>query len=306
MTRSHTNMAVLFADITGSTSLFSAVGDGVARQIEQAWLNQVTTLLPAFAGRLVKTIGDEVMCVFRDADQAVLAASAIQANVTSYPPHGHAIKLHMGLHAGDVMVEHDDIFGNTVNVAAYLAAVALPQQIAITDSTYAMLSDPLTTVARPVFRTVLKGQTIASTIYHVLWRNDNPDLTDSFFSVRQPPLLPGDNGGLLLKYADQLIDLNHLHPRISLGRDVSCDIVVDDRFVSREHATIELDGMDFYLVDRSINGTYIAFDGRPEVSVLRRDVLLGGAGKISVGRAFAEDPQHVIMFSYDRRSLFRV
>ena len=116
----------------------------------------------------------------------------------------------------------------------------------------------------------------------------------------------GDNGGLLLKYADQLIDLNHLHPRISLGRDVSCDIVVDDRFVSREHATIELDGMDFYLVDRSINGTYIAFDGRPDVSVLRRDVLLGGAGKISVGRAFAEDPQHVIMFFYDRRSLFRV
>ena len=299
-------MAVLFADITGSTALFGAVGDRVARQIEQAWLDQVAALLPSFSGRLVKTIGDEVMCVFPDADQAVLAASAIQANVTSDPPQGHAIKLHMGLHAGDVMVEHDDIFGNTVNVAAYLAAVALPQQIAITDSTYAMLSAPLKAVTRPIFRTVLKGQVTASTIYQVLWKNENPELTDSFFSVRQPPLLPGDNGGLLLKYADQVIHLNHLQPRISLGREVSCDIVIDDRYASREHATIELDGMNFYLLDRSINGTYIAFDDRPEVSVLRRDVLLDGGGKISLGRAFQEDPKHVIEFSYDRRSLFRV
>ena len=299
-------MAVLFADITGSTALFGAVGDGIARQIEQAWLGQVTALLPAFSGRLVKTIGDEVMCVFADADQAVLAASAIQANVTSRPPQGHPIELHMGLHVGDVIVEHDDIFGNTVNVAAYLAAVALPQQIAITDSTYAMLSDALKAVTRPVFRTVLKGQTVASTIYQVLWRNDNPDLTDSFFSTRQPLLLPGDNGGLLLKYADQVIHLNHLRYSVSLGRDVGCDIVVNDRFASRKHATIELDGMNFYLVDRSINGSYIAFDDRPEVSVLRRDVLLDGAGKISLGRAFQEDPQHVIEFSCDRRSLFRV
>jgi adenylate cyclase len=299
-------MAVLFADITDSTSLFSVFGDRVARQIVQAWLDQVAALLPSFAGHLVKTIGDEVMCVFPDADQAVLAASAMQANVISCPPSGHAIKLHMGLHFGEVVLEHDDIFGNTVNIAAYLTAVALPQQIAITHSTYDMLSAPLKTVTRPVFRTVLKGQTNPSTIYQVLWKNENPDLTDSFFSVRQAPLLPGDNGALLLKYMDQVIHINHVRPKISIGRDVSCDIVIDDRYASREHATIELDGWSFYLVDRSINGTYIAFDDRQEVSVMRRDVLLDGGGKISLGRAFQEDPKHVIEFSYDWRSLFRV
>jgi class 3 adenylate cyclase len=299
-------MTVLFADITGSTELFGTVGDSIARRIERAWLDQVTALLPGFAGRLVKTIGDEAMCVFPDADQAVLAASAIQASVTANPPQGHSIELHMGLHAGDVMVEKHDVFGNTVNIAAYLAAVALPQQIAITDSTYAMLSAALKAVTRPIFRTVLKGQTITSTIYQVLWKKENPDLTDSFFSVRQTPLLPGDNGGLLLKYANQLIHLNHQQTRISLGRAVSCDIVIDDRYASREHATVELDGMNFYLLDRSINGTYIAFDHRPEISVLRRDVLLDGGGKISLGRAFQEDPKHVIEFSYDRRSMFRV
>jgi class 3 adenylate cyclase len=306
MTKTQTNMAVLFADISDSTELFGAVGDSAAHQIVQAWLEQVTALLPNFAGRLVKTMGDEAMCVFPDADQAVLAASAMQANVTSNPPQGHAIKLHMGLHFGEVMFEDDDIFGNTVNIAAYLTAVALPQQIAITHSTYTMLSAPLKTVTRPVFRTVLKGQTIASTIYQVLWKNENPDLTHSFFSIRQAPLLPSDNGGLLLKYMDQVIHLNHLRPKICLGRDIGCDIVIDDRYASREHATIELDGWSFYLVDHSINGTYITFDNRQEVSVMRRDVLLDGGGKISLGRAFQEDPKHVIEFSYDWRSLFRV
>jgi class 3 adenylate cyclase len=306
MTRTQTRLAVLFADITGSTALFDAVGDGVARQIEREWLAQVAGLLPSFEGRLIKTIGDEVMCVFPDADKAVLAASAMQATVTSTPPQGYELKLHIGLHYGEVIEEGNDVFGNTVNVAAYLTAVALPQQIAITDSTFAMLSDALKTIARPIFRTVLKGQVGEATIYQVLWKNDNPELTDSFFSTRKPMLLPGDHGGLLLEYRNQVIRLNHLLPRIVLGRDPSCEVVIEDRYASRQHARIELDGMNFYLIDRSINGTYVIFNDRPEISVLRRDVLLDGAGKISLGRSFEESPTEVITFSSDRRSLFRV
>jgi adenylate cyclase len=212
----------------------------------------------------------------------------------------------MGLQYGDVIQEGNDVFGNTVNIAAYLTAVALPQQIAITDTTFAMLSAPLKTIARPIFRTLLKGQAAEATIYQILWKNDNPDLTDSFFSTRTPVLLPGDQGGLVLQYRDQLLRLNHQSPRIVLGRDPGCDLVISDRYASRQHARIELDGMNFYLIDRSINGTYLKFDDRPEISVLRRDVLLDGAGKISLGRSFDESPTEVITISSDRRSLFRV
>ena len=306
MTRQHAQMAVLFADITGSTALFDAVGDTIARQIEQEWLKQIKRLLPQFDGRVVKTIGDEVMCVFPDADNAVLAASAMQAAVLSHPPLGHAIKLHIGLHSGDVIAEGDDVFGNTVNIAAYLTAVALPQQIAITGSTYAALTDTLKTRTRPVFRAVLKGQSAESIIYQVLWKLDNPELTESFFSTRQQPLVLSDMGGLLIQYANQVIHLNHSKQAITLGRDAVCDIVIDDRSASREHARIKLEGMNFYLIDRSINGSYISFDNRPEISALRREVLLDGSGRISLGRAFSENPSNVITFSYDRRSLFRI
>jgi len=299
-------MAVLFADITGSAALFDAVGDAIARQIEREWLKQVTALLPQFEGRVIKTIGDEVMCVFPDADKAVLAASAMQVAVALHPPLGYAIKLHMGLHSGEVIAEGNDVFGNTVNIAAYLTAVALPQQIAITDSTFTNLSEPLKALTRPVFRTVLKGQSVESIVYQVLWKLDNPDLTDSFFSTRQPPLVPSDKGGLLLQYADQVIRLNHLRSAITLGRDPVCDVVIDDRYASREHARIKLEGMNFYLIDQSINGSYISFDNRAEISALRREILLDGSGKISLGRSYSENPSNVITFSYDRRSLFRV
>ena len=103
-------------------------------------------------------------------------------------------------------------------------------------------------------------------------------------------LVPGDKGGLLLQFAGQEIHLNHTKPNVTLGRDPACDIVITDRSASRQHARIRLDGMNFYLVDRSINGSYVRFDDRPEITVLRRDVLLDGSGQISLGRTFAESP----------------
>ena len=299
-------MAVLFADITGSTRIFDTVGDAAARRIESEWLAQVRGLLPKHDGRLVKTIGDEVMCVFPTADMGVLAASAIQAAVTADPPAGFDITLHIGLHAGEVIVEDDDVFGNTVNAAAYLTAVASSEQIVIADPTVACLSEPLKFIVRPIFRTVLKGQTADVIVYQVLWKTDRAELTDSFFAERSRPWIPSDTGGLLLTYRDKSINLNNQVSRATLGRHSSCDIVILDTSVSRQHARVELQNMNFYLVDQSINATFVMAEDGSEVEVLRRDLRLEGSGKISLGRSFRQDPAQIVTFARDRRSIFRV
>jgi hypothetical protein len=299
-------MAVLFADITGSTRMFETVGDANARKIEREWLAQVRGLLPEFEGRLVKTIGDEVMCVFPTADKAVLAASAMQAAVTAEPPAGYAITLHIGLNAGDVLVENHDVFGDTVNVGAFLASVASPEKIVITEHTFAELSAPLKAVARPIFRTVLKGQTDTVIVYEILWKTDNVDVTDSFFAERSQQLIPSDSGGLVLSYREKTIHLNHLRPRATLGRHSTCDIMIVDLTVSRQHARVELQNMHFHLIDQSINASFVFQEGRPEVEVLRRDIRLEGSGKISLGRNFSQNPVEVIEFARDRRSMYRV
>jgi class 3 adenylate cyclase len=298
-------MAVLFADITGSTRIFETVGNAIARKIESEWLQQVRELLPEYDGRLVKTIGDEVMCVFPSADKGVLAASAIQAAVHADPPAGYDIRLHVGLHAGEVIVEDGDVFGNTVNVAAYLTSVASPEQIVVVEPTVACLSESLKFVARPIFRTVLKGQTSDVIVYQVLWKTDRAELTDSFFSQRSLPWIPSDIGGLVLRYRDKCINLNHKLSSVNLGRHSSCDIVVLDTTVSRQHARVELQNMNFYLVDQSINATFVLAEDNPEVEVLRRDLRLEGSGKISLGRSFRQNPTELIAFARDRRSMFR-
>src|SRR5690349_21835362 len=79
-------MTVLFADICGSTRLYCALGDERARAVVAAGLDIVVAILPAYGGRVVKTLGDEVMCVFSDPDRAILAAAEMQAQTAAARP----------------------------------------------------------------------------------------------------------------------------------------------------------------------------------------------------------------------------
>src|SRR5258707_8842211 len=178
MARETQNLAVLFADISESTKLYSTLGDNAARGVVNACLSLVSSVVERFRGRVVKTIGDEVMCVFRRADDAVSAASEMQSSVESKRPGKYHVQLHIGLHYGPVLVEDNDVFGDTVNAAAYLTAVAAPEQILTTEATEHNLSPELKVVVRPVFKTVLKGSTEESTVYQVVWHKDTAELTD--------------------------------------------------------------------------------------------------------------------------------
>src|SRR3954463_3038416 len=86
MTRETQNLAVLFADICESTKLYTTLGDNAARVVVNACLSLISEVVERHRGRVVKTIGDEIMCVFRRADDAVMAGSEMQAVVDSKRP----------------------------------------------------------------------------------------------------------------------------------------------------------------------------------------------------------------------------
>lgn len=298
-------MTVLFADITDSTSLYQKLGDIAARNIVTACLEVVASVLPRYDGRVVKTMGDELMCVFPNADLAVLAASEMQALVAAAKPGDHPVIIHVGLHHGPVLVEEDDVFGDTVNAAAYLTAVATAGQILTTEATERSLSAALKSCVRPIFYTTLKGSDHETTVYQVLWRTDTHDVTDvNLYSAKS---IPGDTGSLLLVMLDEKrVRVDQLCPGIVIGRGADCDLVVDDRLASRQHLSIKLVRTHFYLFDHSTNGTFVSLDNGEEIHVLRREVLLDGSGEIRVGRSRREAATDVIKFKRDRRSLFRV
>ncbi|MCW5603222.1 MAG: adenylate/guanylate cyclase domain-containing protein [Burkholderiales bacterium] len=82
------HLAVLFADIVESTALYRSLGDVEALRVVSACLGALKALLPRHRGRLVKLLGDAVMCLFPDADCAVEAAMAMQREVAGLRPGG--------------------------------------------------------------------------------------------------------------------------------------------------------------------------------------------------------------------------
>ena len=301
MTRETTQRAVMFADISGSTRLFSVLGDQVARDVIYAFVGRCATVAARFDGALVKGIGDAALCIFKTADGGALTASTLQNEMHAHQVGGQSLRIHIGLHFGPVMTEDRDVFGDTVNIAAYLTDMAIPEQILTSDTTYAHLTPAVQTSTRPLFRARIKGTSRETAIHEVLWRSDRDDITAINPSAQR--LLPADNGALLLEWADGAIRVDHLRSTVVVGRGQHCDIVVPSRYASREHATVRTEGTDFLLVDRSINGTFVEFDDGRKLHVLRREVALDGKGRFFPGESPAEG---WIRFVRDRRSMYRV
>jgi class 3 adenylate cyclase len=304
MARETKNKAVLFADITDSSALYQKLGDTKAQRIVNACVGTLRSVLPPFEGELVKTLGDAVMCVFPTADQAVLAAGEMQAVVTNSRPGNHPVAIHVGLHHGPVLLEGGDVFGDTVNVAAYLTAVATREQILTTEVTESALSPALKSSVRPVFHAVLKGSGRESVVYQVLWKTDRTEITQ--VNLQSNRVIPGDTGSLLVELEGERVRIDQWRPSIKIGRGPECDLVVADRYVSRQHLTIRVMRTRFYLIDHSINGTYVTLQGGEEVHVLRGEMPLDRSGMMCLGHSCAEHAGEVITFQYDRRSMYRI
>ena len=296
--------AVAFADIAASTRIYRELGDLAARDLTQSYCGRVVALLPRFDGHLVKTLGDGVMCIFPEPENAVLAVSVLHAEMAAQPLQGQTIRLHTGVNVGPVILEGSDVYGTIVNVAAYLAATARAEQILTTQAVVDRLSRTTATCARAIYSTKLKGDQTESTIYEIIWQTDRASITDLNFGPRQ---LPADEGALLLSTGTTTLRMDPANSRVLLGRDASNDIAILDQLTSRNHATIEFDRMRFRLIDHSANGTFVSFNGTPgEVHVLRGETQLYGSGRISLGRSLADAQAQSIAFRRDQRALYRV
>src|SRR5882672_3884257 len=97
-------LAVLFADISGSTRLYEKLGNARALECIGLCLNIMRESALACRGRVVKTIGDELMCVFPDASAAAQAAAEMQTRVEMQEPvAGNRLQIRIGFQFGPVL-----------------------------------------------------------------------------------------------------------------------------------------------------------------------------------------------------------
>ena len=91
----------------------------------------------------------------------------------------------------------------------------------------------------------------------------------------------------------------------TIGRGDDCDLVIHARLASRKHFSIRLLRTHFYLLDHSLNGTFVTLESGEEVHVLRGELLLDGAGSIALGQSVREGAADIISYARDRRSMYR-
>jgi class 3 adenylate cyclase len=289
------NAAVLFADISGSTALYEDLGDERALQLVTQTLAILTEEMAVHHGTLVKTMGDEIMCTFPDVITAFNAACDMQEAVEKRRPGGEQpIHVRIGLHYGEVLHKNGDIYGDTVNVAAKVTAITRARQIMTTHTVVKSLSDELRKKTRPVMRTVFRGKAKAFDVFHVHWERERSPAGRVGQSTYRKPAESRQE--LMLRYGSKVMTLNEQTQYAVLGRGENCDFVVNQSLASRQHARIEYSFGKTLLADSSKNGTFVQFSDGKQIRLNNQQIVLHGAGKISLGQPFSKNPTELIEF----------
>ncbi len=276
-------LAVLFADVSGSTALYEALGDHEAHRVIAGCLDLLRSTALEFSGRIVKFIGDELLCVFDEADAAICAASQMQTRLAEQ----HAIDaevpaVRIGIAQGRVLEDAGDVFGDTVNLASRVADVARSAQVLTTRQTVQALTPAIRGSCRSLHPIELKGIDGDVPIFEVVW---NIEATLTMVVDTHASDDPDAALTLVLTHQGKDVRLDAEHRVARLGRDASNDLVVPAKTASRWHARVQLRDHNFMLVDASVNGTFVRFDGKPELHLRREETVLVGRGVIGLGES---------------------
>lgn len=286
---------VLFADICGSTRLFEKYGDLNARRIEARVLDLLTARTDANGGVVIKTIGDEIMSRFPDAQQAVRAACEMHQVLRDDPDLMQLnIAIKIGLHHGPVLDEKNDIFGDAVNVAARMVALAKADQIITTRETAGYLPDNFERMTRDLGRSRVRGKQDEMEIVEVIWL-ESTSMTQ-MASGRQEELRDLLYARLTLEYRGAKIEVVPNSQAFMIGRGEKNNLVVDRDLVSRSHVDIEYRQGKFILVDHSTNGTYLLLENGARFFVRREEFTLHDRGTICLGQAVSEQNPDLIRY----------
>ncbi len=289
-----TQIAILFADIVGSTSLYERLGNSQAQKATSNCLKHISSLIQAHQGILIKNIGDEIMCTFQSAEMAGNAAITIQESLYSFQPLPNlSLKVKIGLHFGTVIIENKDVFGDAVNLAARMTSQAKAQQIITTKETLMRMPKNLQLSSRQLNSAEIKGKTNPIQLYELTW-GEISDLTITGTALHSPVISP--NSSLNLDYRDKTTLLDIGSPKFTIGRDSDSSFVITDPLISRHHAVIEHQTSGFIITDLSTNGTYVTNTQGEEQFLHRNAVNLDGCGYISLGRKMTPDSSSAIHY----------
>jgi adenylate cyclase len=282
-------LAILFADVVGSTRIYEVMGDLRARDMVLTCVEIMRSATEQNHGTVIKTIGDEIMATFPTANDALNAASRMQHDIRMHAElkvEGQPIAIRIGGHFGPVVLENRDIFGAAVHTANRMTSQAKAGQIMVTSAIVDRLAPEWQSAVRQIDVATLKGKTSEDELYEVLWQKEDatsmlPAIALGAAASREKKLHPRR---LRVRFQGQEILLDDSRTNITIGRAEENDVVIKGNLISRLHAKIEFSRNKFVLIDQSTNGTFVMTREGEEAFVRRDSMQLKGEGMIGFGR----------------------
>jgi adenylate cyclase len=291
-------VAILFADVVGSTKLYEQLGDVRARDMVGTCVELMRSATDHHNGTVIKTMGDEIMATFASADDALDAGAQMQREISHHPGlkvNDHAVAIRIGCNFGPVVMEARDIFGSAVHTANRMTSQAKAGQIITTATMVEHLSDEWRASVRQIDIATLKGRSAEFALFEVLWQPDESTSMVAAISL-------GDSDKpqrLRLRYQGQEVLVDHGREIITIGRAEDNDLVIKGNLISRLHARIEMNRNKFMLIDQSTNGTFVAVKDGEDTFVRRDSMQIRGEGMIGLGKVPDENSSQVIRYSFE-------
>lgn len=278
------SLAVLLADLTGSTPLYEAVGNARAAEIVAACRDTMRAAAEHEGGRFIHYRGDDVLCVFEDVEAAMRAARAIVRT-----GGGDAPGVHAGLTWGEIVMGRDEVFGDAVNLAARLSAVANPGEVLMSGDFVERLSDGARMRLRPMDKLALKGKALPVEVFGALGQELDSPTTVIPVQV--------SNVATLVSLSVAGEDYAVVEGReVVIGRGLDCEIVMGAPHISRRHAAISVRQGLVEFIDYSSTGSFVKFGDADPFYIRRKPVVLSGVGAISLGIDMGEARESLIWF----------
>lgn len=288
-------LCILFADIADSTALFEKHGDEAARTAIASVLDVLLVEAKKHQGELVKTIGDEIMCVFPQANHAMLAAVDMQNAVSgNFVLGNHPISIRVGFHFGKVIEEAGDVFGDAVNVAARMTGFAKKGQVITNSATFEHCLLPPSLDQRSLGKTKVKGKLLAVEIIEVLWQQDVSQITrvTSALDIKMPVSVRE----MALQVGEQKQTMTDQSPTKTIGRGVDNDLQIEMLMASRMHGEIQFAGGNFKYTDISTNGSWVKQGDADPIRIHRDAMVLQGEGVIAFGESDFSRPEQLLQY----------
>ena len=164
-------VAIVFADVVGSTQLYDKFGDTKASETVALCLDIMKDATYQFNGTVIKTIGDEVMSTFEPVDDAMGAAVMMQTRISSEEKEGGIpVSIRIGCHFGPVVQEQNDIFGAAVHTANRMTSQAKSRQIVISGATVEQMSADLRNQTRQIDVATVRGRIDEVALFELVWQ----------------------------------------------------------------------------------------------------------------------------------------